>query len=76
MARLECKQTRVLRPTDIRSVSCQIYSALMIEGMEFPGESKKEHMEIPAVQESVKRELEYPGVLKKNSCGISTSLDF
>ena len=73
MAGLEYKETRAV----IRSVSRLIFSAFRIEGMEFPGELKKEHVEILAVQGSVKKEVECPGVLKKNSCGISMmSLDF
>ena len=41
--------------------------------MEFPGELKKEHVEILG---SIKKEVEFPVVFKKNSCGISMGLSF
>ena len=37
-----------------------------VEDMEFPGVLKKEHVDIPGVN---KKEVESPGVFKKNSCG-------
>ena len=39
----------------------------------FPGVLKKEHVEIPG---SNKKELEFPAVIKKKSCGISICLGF
>ena len=41
--------------------------------MEFPGILKKEHVKIPG---SIKKEVEFLGMLKKNSCGISMALGF
>ena len=41
--------------------------------MEFPVVLKKEHVEIPEVNW---KKGEFPGVLKKNSCGISIGLGF
>ena len=39
------------------------------EDMEFTGVLNKEHMEI--LGDQLKKEVEYPGVFMKNSCGIS-----
>ena len=41
--------------------------------MEFPGVLKKQHVKS---QESIKKEVEFLGVLKKNSCEISMGLGF
>ena len=44
-----------------------------VEDMEFPGVSKKYHVEFPGL---IKNEVEFPGVTKKKSCEISRGLGF